>query len=525
MRKYLLIVLLTTTSLFTSMAQVAVNIDGNTADGTAMLDIQSTAKGLLVPRMTEADRDGIDSPATGLIIYQNDATSGFYFYSGSSWVKFNSGAMSLNDLTNAITTGASVAIGGIAGTSNTTGTINTFVGYGSGNYNKTGKENTAVGAYSFQYNLDGDQNSALGSGALSQNQGTRNSGVGYYTLNRNRLGGYNSSLGAYSLFFTNGGSYNAAVGNQSLYTNITGNNNTASGFKALFSNTTDNNTAVGYQAAYNNTSGEGNTAMGYEASFSTIEGPYNSSFGYQALYSNVNGYYSTAVGYQALYNSTGNSNTATGFKAMYNNAAGQQNTAVGHNVMNGNTTGSGNVAMGFETFFSNTSGSNNTAIGFQSYYSGSYSNSTAIGYSAAINASNQVRIGNSSVDDIGGYANWTTLTTKSSKTNVKENVAGLDFILKLRPVTYKVNINNQGKSNNSQTYSGFIAQEVEQSATSIGYEFGGVDIPEDKNDNYGIRYSKFVVPIVKAMQEQQQTIDEQRRMIDNLIIEVEKLKK
>jgi len=49
--------------------------------------------------------------------------------------------------------------------------------------------------------------------------------------------------------------------------------------------------------------------------------------------------------------------------------------------------------------------------------------------------------------------------------------------------------------------SGFIAQDVEAAAQSIGYEFSGIDAPKNENDLYGIRYAEFVVPLVKAVQE------------------------
>jgi len=67
-------------------SQVAINIDGSNPDGSAMLDVKSTAKGMLVPRMTKTQRDAIGSLATGLIIYQTDNTPGFYYYSGTNWV-------------------------------------------------------------------------------------------------------------------------------------------------------------------------------------------------------------------------------------------------------------------------------------------------------------------------------------------------------------------------------------------------------------------------------------------------------
>ncbi|MEM6699567.1 MAG: right-handed parallel beta-helix repeat-containing protein, partial [Bacteroidota bacterium] len=64
-------------------AQVGINSDGSAPDPSAMLDVQSTSKGFLTPRMTEAQRDAIATPATGLLIYQIDGTAGFYYNEGT----------------------------------------------------------------------------------------------------------------------------------------------------------------------------------------------------------------------------------------------------------------------------------------------------------------------------------------------------------------------------------------------------------------------------------------------------------
>ena len=70
---------------FSLNAQVAVSTDGSSANPSAMLDIQSADKGLLIPRMTEAERDDIATPAEGLMIYQTNGIEGFYYYDGTSW--------------------------------------------------------------------------------------------------------------------------------------------------------------------------------------------------------------------------------------------------------------------------------------------------------------------------------------------------------------------------------------------------------------------------------------------------------
>jgi hypothetical protein len=73
-------------------AQVSVNTDGAPADSSAMLDIKSGNKGLLIPRLTQSERDLISHPATGLMIYQTNGTPGFYYYNGSSWIAVSTGA-------------------------------------------------------------------------------------------------------------------------------------------------------------------------------------------------------------------------------------------------------------------------------------------------------------------------------------------------------------------------------------------------------------------------------------------------
>jgi len=69
----------------TSFGQVGINLDNSAPDASAMLDVKATGLGLLVPRMTEANRPA--SPATGLIIYQTNNDAGYYYYDGSAWQK------------------------------------------------------------------------------------------------------------------------------------------------------------------------------------------------------------------------------------------------------------------------------------------------------------------------------------------------------------------------------------------------------------------------------------------------------
>jgi hypothetical protein len=72
--------------LFTSISMAQVGIGTNIPAPSAQLDVTSTERGFLPPRMTTAQRDLIASPATGLLIFQTDNTAGYYFYDGTAWV-------------------------------------------------------------------------------------------------------------------------------------------------------------------------------------------------------------------------------------------------------------------------------------------------------------------------------------------------------------------------------------------------------------------------------------------------------
>ncbi len=63
----------------------SVGIGTTTPNASAKLEIKSTTKGLLIPRMTQAQRNAIPSPATGLLIYQTDNNPGFFYYNGIEW--------------------------------------------------------------------------------------------------------------------------------------------------------------------------------------------------------------------------------------------------------------------------------------------------------------------------------------------------------------------------------------------------------------------------------------------------------
>jgi len=97
--------------LIASFVEAQTGIGTTTPNASAKLDVFSTTKGFLPPRMTNAQRTAISSPAEGLMVYQTDGTSGLYYYNGSAWIYI------INSTTNVV----SVVNGG-TGTTAATGT-------------------------------------------------------------------------------------------------------------------------------------------------------------------------------------------------------------------------------------------------------------------------------------------------------------------------------------------------------------------------------------------------------------------
>ena len=66
----------------------SIGIGTSTVQASAILNIQSESKGILLPSLTETQRLAISSPATGLLVFQNTTPIGFYFYDGANWQQF-----------------------------------------------------------------------------------------------------------------------------------------------------------------------------------------------------------------------------------------------------------------------------------------------------------------------------------------------------------------------------------------------------------------------------------------------------
>jgi trimeric autotransporter adhesin len=189
-----------------------VGIGTTKPDNSALLDLTSTKKGLLVPRMTLQQRSEIQDPAMGLMIFQTDLLSGFYYFNGEKWQPLSNDAQKVIAAANWETDGnAGLASNAFIGTTDTVSVAfkvnnqpaglldfrkgNTFLGYqaamrANGTYitaigsgalasTTTGLYNVALGTLAMHYNIVGSANTALGTAAGLGNNGSGNIFLGF----------------------------------------------------------------------------------------------------------------------------------------------------------------------------------------------------------------------------------------------------------------------------------------------------------------------------------------------------------
>ena len=631
-------------SQFLNAQSFSINTDGSTADASAILDVKSTNKGMLVPRMTKAQKNSIPVPAQGLLVFQTlPDSAGFHYFDGLAWIYLSTTAT--DTAAWRINGNANINSSRFLGTLNdsalrfrvrnvASGIIdsarsNTALGYRSLKQ-AGGTGNSAFGYGALDTNLTGTLNSALGRNALNNNTtGSRNTAIGESSLTSNILGNSNTAIGHNAQVVATSGTFNVAIGSQAsaLATGTTKvvavgsdaafsnqrNNITALGTEALAKNNSTpplsvsdgaNNTAVGFQAMYYNISGSRNTAVGNRALYGIFTNNptsmRNVGVGDSALAGNFDGAGNVGVGANTLGRiNSGNDNVAIGDSAMAlafntsnNIAIGSRslkkqrngynnNIAIGYEALREDTTGSANLAFGTNALLANTNGSSNTSVGFESLkfnvtgqqntalganagnnpmsLAGSQNtfiganafsvgavvnNLTLLGYGtgSASSMSNTVELGNTSITSIRAQVGSITVYSDSRiKTSVADNVPGLDFIKRLKPVSYHIDLHklnafiNRDKKLNEypgmydieqKTFNGFLAQDVEQAAREAGVNFVGLDVPADPSkDLYQIRYGDFILPLVKGVQELSKENEMLKKENKEIMERLEKLEK
>jgi hypothetical protein len=230
-----------------SAQSVAINADGSAPNTNAMLDVKSTTKGLLIPRMTTAQRTAIAN-TTGLLVFDTN-TKSFWYNDGSAW----------NNM--AATPGWSLT--GNSGTVDGTNFLGTT-------------DNVPL-----NLKINGKLAGRIESAAYS---GTNQS---------------NTFLGFQSGINNASGDYNIGFGLNALFTNSSGNGNTAFGYQSLSNSNSSNNTAIGEDALLYNTSGMNNTALGSFTGSLNTTGNFNTVIGYNANVTQNNFTNATAIGANA----------------------------------------------------------------------------------------------------------------------------------------------------------------------------------------------------------------------------------
>ena len=356
------------------------------AQDPAILDLESTEQGILIPRMTDVERDAIANPVQGLLVYQTTAPEGFYFYSGTEWKLVGesaagtiqgTGVNALNiratdqgttagsargensvDLqsqrnnANQVASGANAVISG--GSQNRASGAHSSVGGGKGN-SATGSESTVSGgltntASGIESTVGGGQENTASGNRSAVSGGRKNETSGLYSS----VGGGNINKATKQGAHIGGGQNNTASGNESTVGG--GNQNTASGNRSAV--TGGNLNKAQAEDAFVG-GGQGNTASGKESS---IAGGFeNKAMGIQ---SNVGGgFKNEAVGDTSSV-SGGSGNKATGARSF-----------IGSGFRNEASARDATVAGGEE----NIASGSNAAVGGGEYNEAAGTNSTVAG--------------------------------------------------------------------------------------------------------------------------------------------------
>ncbi len=450
----------------------------------------------------------------------------------------------------ALLTGSkNTVVGHEAGYNMTNASHNTLAGFRAGYFNVTGNYVTAAGYEALLQNL-APANTALGYQALLGNsRGLYNTAIGYVSMQANTVGNFNTAVGSETLLALNG-TYPAAscsglgaaatvtdTATGHCYYRLSSTQTRASAqaacqangdYLAVVSSSTENSLILSI--------GSGQSWLG--AKDDAVEGEWRWQNGdldniqlWQgaAAGSNSNDLYtnwnlnepSNAGGVQhclvmstslqawddssctSTYSGicereptyTSSYNTAIGYQAIKNTADGNYNTAIGYQALMRNVTGSDNTAAGYQALYYNQTGSNNTAIG---YGAGplvqNLTNTTAIGNGAEVTLSNTIRVGNTSVTTISGQVAFTATSDMRVKKDIAPSDLGLDFIMGLKPVSYRL------KQGNGRLDYGFLAQDIE--ASLDGRITNMITRREDEMKTYQLRSADLIAPLVKALQEQ-----------------------
>lgn len=305
----------------------------------------------------------------------------------------------------------------------------------------------------------------------------------------------------------------------------------ANGIQSLNSLTTgSNNIALGDYSLQTCTFGGYNVAIGTESLKSLTTSSDNIAIGYQSIYTATTASINIAIGNNSLYlATTASNNISIGQNSSLNLTYGTNNVAIGLSAYSSATTSNQNVYVGHESG-SGTWDSDNTAIGYRSAFNMSAkTNCSYLGANTTVTGNNQVQLGDSATTTYV-YGTVQNRSDLRDKTDVRETTLGLNFINELRPVDYKWDMrvdymvlvedqdgnvvrqemSKDGSKKRNRFHHGLIAQEVQQICEQNGYDFGGWQDHKiaGGDDIYSIGYDELIAPLIKAVQELSQKIDQ-----------------
>lgn len=313
----------------------------------------------------------------------------------------------------------------------------------------------------------------------------------------------NTAFGLNSLINISSGGCNTGFGYNTLNNKTSGFGNTAFGAQALAASNNSKNTAIGRLAGFNVGGYAGGTHVGAQA------GRYADhctvTIGFQAGY--YSGNYAVSIGCRAgLSNSA--ASVAVGWRAKHYGSPAKM-TAVGACAAGNNTNGERSTIAGHYSGRYAGGAYNNTLVGFYSYQFGGYG------------ANNQGTLGRGQ----NVYCNcvwraWTNASDCRDKTNIEPITnLGLNFVRKLNPIKYKWDSRQKyvdecgyeygikdGTLKQDKTHYGFLAQEVEFAAKTVGERFDAITY-DNFRDKYTINHLEMVASLTKALQEINNDLD------------------
>ena len=349
-------------------AQVGINNDGSTPDTSAILDVKSTTSGLLIPRMTTAERLLI-TPVEGLLIYDTDLQS-FMIHDNTIWFNFQNYLSDADDDTRILAEKT---------------TDEDILRFNRSGGNRFWVERNGVGDAKLMFTSGtvlGKNTTGINPNSLSNN----NILVGTDAAINTNLS-YSTIIGHNAALNSERNAYEVIIGYEAVKSNTTVTNNLANvviGYQAGSEMKSGNNVLLGYQTGYNlnassSSSYGGNVLIGLQAGYDMV-GTGNVCIGEEAGY-NIQASSNTCIGYQSGKDITsGEENTTIGFQAGENLTTGSYNLLMGRNAGVDLGDGKANVFIGYKT------GSSFTSLG----YTGD--SSVFIGPYAGYNETNSQRL-------------------------------------------------------------------------------------------------------------------------------------